>query len=234
MTTSEQGQTFDEQGFIQEVLRINLRFNEEIIEGYRVCPFAKAARLDGSSVRRVVLIREPNVQAFIDVIASLEKEKEPEIAVGQIIAPLLRLDAKAFSEFISEVGRANTARFSGGRPIYVYAAFHPEHSYSDANPSRMVPFFRRSPDPFMQVVRLAVLDNLHDARPRGSAFWDGRPETLAALMAPQPESITDKITRENHEAALNGNLEKIMAAHQDIARDRVESYAKFGVRLANW
>ncbi|MFO0659234.1 MAG: DUF1415 family protein [Polyangiaceae bacterium] len=211
----------------QEALRINLRFVTEIIESKHVCPFARAARLDGSSVRRVCLIDEPRIDAIIEVIAQLEKVREPEVAVGQIIMPRINLEARPFAEFVAEVGKANAARFPGSRPVFVHAAFHPDLAYSTDTPSRMVPYFRRSPDPLMQVVRLEVLDSVHANRPSGSQFWDGSPESLARLMAPRPESVTDRISRDNHTAAMSGGLEELERIHADIAADRARSYSRF-------
>ena len=52
-------------------------------------------------------------------------------------------------------------------------------------------------------------------------------EEIAALLATRPESVTDRITRENHEAAVGGNLEHVSAIFQDILADRARTYARF-------
>jgi hypothetical protein len=209
----------------QEVLRINLRFVKEIIEAKQVCPFARGSRFDGTSVRRVCMTTTPNIDAIIEVIKELEKVTDPQVIVGQIILPRLSMEPRDYLEFISSVGKTNADRFPGSRPVFVYAGFHPQLTYVTESPSRLVPFFRRSPDPLMQVVRLAVLDELHAARPSGSQFWDGTPESFARLMEPRPESITDRVARENHEKAINGELERWKMIMDDIAEDRAQAYA---------
>ena len=75
--------------FEQEVLRINDRFNLEIIEGSKICPYAKGARHAGSSVREVSPIREPSIPAVIAVLEGLEKRDEIEVA--QVISRCCRL-----------------------------------------------------------------------------------------------------------------------------------------------
>lgn len=212
--------------FEQEVLRINARFNTEIIEGVSACPYARPARVAGSSQRRVVMASDARsaLDGLMGVAADLAPREEVEVA--QVIFPLIGLDAAAFQGFASDFGRANAA-LRPGRPVFVHAAFHPELPYSAETPSRLVPFFRRSPDPMIQLVRLAVLDAIHQAKPRGTQFFSGTAEEIAALLATRPESVTDRITRENHEAAMDGNLAHVSAIFQDILADRARSYARF-------
>lgn len=214
--------------FEREVLRINARYNEEVVERFGLCPYARPARAAGSSVRLVCAIREPDVDAVLAEIVRLEGE--PHVEVGQIVMPQLALDARAYVDFIARVGERNAARFPAGkRPVFVHAAFHPELPYDTDTGPKLVPFFRRSPDPLMQVVRLAVLDALHATRPRGTAFFDGTPEELMRLLSEKPaKSITERITDDNHRAALAGMLDQAKAAMADIAADRARAYAAVG------
>jgi hypothetical protein len=210
--------------FEQEVLRINDRFNLEIIEGNKICPYARGARQAGSSVREVCPIDEARVPAVIAVLEGLEARSEIEVA--QVIFPLLPLDAGAFQEFASEVGRANAGR-TAGRPLFVQAAFHPELEYSTATPHRLVPFFRRSPDPMIQFVRLSVLDGLHEGRARGTMFFDGSMADLQAMLSTRKESVTERITRENHAAAVAGALQVLAGIQDEIRADRAQAYRRF-------
>ena len=206
----------------EQVLRINGRYNAELIESHQLCPYARGARLAGSSVRRVVGVTEASVGAVLAVIGELEAR--PEVEVAQLIFPLLELGPGAFQDFATEVGRANAAR-GPGRPVFVHAAFHPDLPYSAESGPRLVPFFRRSPDPLIQLVRLSVLDAIHASRPRGTMFFQGSPEEMAAVLRDRPESVTDLITRENHERAAAGGLAAMAAVLDDIATDRDASYA---------
>ncbi|MCC6644389.1 MAG: DUF1415 family protein [Polyangiaceae bacterium] len=214
----------DEPGFIAEVLRVHARFNAEIIEGLNVCPYAGPARAQGASVRRVSL--STDVSATLHEIEA-ELAPREEIEVAQIVFPLVTLGAAEFSRMGSAHAEERSAR-SARRPIFVHAAFHPELPYGIDTPSRLVPLFRRAPDPMIQLIRLAVLDAVHRSRPRGSQFFSGGPEELARLLAaPRPESVTDRITRENHERATAGGHEDVLAILADIAADRARAYAPF-------
>ena len=214
-----------ELAFEEEVLRINDRYNREVVEALHVCPFARGARLAGTSVRRVVLGATVTMEAMVAVIEALERE--PEVEVAQVLFPRVALDARAFQEFASGLGPVNAARHAPSRPIFVHAAFHPALPYFTDTPPRLVPFFRRSPDPMIQLVRLATLDAVHESKPRGTQFFGGDPRAVLALLAERPESVTDRITRENHEAAMAGGLARVDAILADIAEDRRVSYARW-------
>ena len=215
-----------EPSFEDEVLRINARYNREIVEALHVCPFARGARVGGTSVRRVVLGETLVMAAMVSVIEELEREAAVEVA--QVIFPRVVLDARAFQEFASDLGPVNAARHAPARPIFVHAAFHPDLPYFSDTPPRLVPFFRRSPDPMIQLVRLCTLDAVHADKPRGTQFFGGDPGMVLALLAERPESVTDRITRENHAAAIEGGgLARIGAIFGDILEDRRASYARY-------
>lgn len=211
----------DDEGLAREALRINLRFNVEIIEAFDVCPFAKPARGAGTSERFVVTSGDP-LERLVEVARDLEGRASLEVA--QVVFPRLTktLDAPA----LQDLGRQFAAR-SGRSPIFVHAAFHPELDFHDATPSRMVPFFRRAPDATIQLIRLAVLDRIHASKPRGTQFFSGSPDELTKLLASRPESVTDRITRENHERAQAGMQARIESVFADILRDRDAAYAPY-------
>ncbi len=219
----------DEEGFVAEVLRVHARFNAEVIEGLDVCPYARPARVVGASVRRVSLSTEVSA-----TLHEIEAELGPrtEVEVAQIIFPRVTLGAQELLRVGSAHAEERAARVHG-RPNFVHAVFHPELPYGIDTPSRLVPFFRRAPDPMIQLVRLEVLDSIHRSKPRGSQFFSGGADELAKLLAePRPESVTDRITRENHARALAGELERISAILADIAADRARAYAPFLSREA--
>lgn len=217
--------------FEAEVLRINGRFNAEIIEALSVCPYAAPARRAGGSVRRVLASKEVTADDLLEVAGELAADDTVEVA--QVILPRVRLDAKAMLELGQRFGALNAARAAertkAKRPTFVHAVFHPELPYKVDTPAQLVPFFRRSPDPFVQMVRLAVLDDLHSKRPRGTQFFDGSPDDLARLLAEKPvKSITDVIGEDNHRGAIEGkNLARIEAILADILVDRARAYAPF-------
>ena len=210
----------------EEVLRINARYNAEFIEAFSLCPYARPARATGHSVREVLWLREPSPAEAVK--ATEKRLQDASVEVVQSIFPLLRVDAGTFQQFA--VDTANQMHPDRERPTFVIAAFHPELPYSAATPARLVPFFRRSPDPLLQFVRLSVLDALHGSRPRGTFFFDGPLTALPDLLASRPPSITDRITDDNHAAAMNGTFAAMQAVLENIAADRLRSYAPFALR----
>lgn len=213
------------QALEREVRRINLRFNREIIEGFSVCPYARVAREGKTSLVFVRAEEEPTVEALHEVVDELVQR--PEVEVAQVVFPRVTLSASDFLSFSARFGEANAARTPRQRPPFVHAAFHPGLAYGTETPPRLVPFFRRSPDPMVQLVRLSVLDAIHASKPRGTQFFDGDLASMMELLKQKrPESVTDRITRENHERAMEGEMERIQAIHEDIARDRAQAYAR--------
>ena len=210
--------------FEAEVLRINGRYNAEIVEALSVCPYAAPAKRAGASVRRV--IQDVEVTAEDLVAAAGELERSPTVEVAQVILPRVMLDAKAMLELGQRFGELNAKRNGrGGRPVFVHAVFHPELPYKTDTPAQLVPFFRRSPDPFVQLVRLAVLDELHEKRPRGTQFFDGSSAELSKLLSEPPvKGVTELITEENHRRALADGLGRIEAIFRDILDDRARTY----------
>jgi hypothetical protein len=224
--------------FEAEVLRINGRYNAEIIEALDLCPYAAPARQGGTSVRRVLWEPTLSVAALVQVADRLATD--PDLEVAQVILPLVRVTAGEMLSFGQAFGEANAQRAREAydaaegrrpnrRPTFVHAVFHPDLPYKTDTPAQLVPFFRRSPDPFVQLVRLTVLDEIHARRPRGTQFFDGSLEDLSRLLAEKPvKSVTDLITDENHRRATEeGALAQISAVFRDIVEDRDRSYAAF-------
>lgn len=224
--------------FEAEVLRINGRYNAEIIEALDLCPYAAPARVAGSSIRRVLWDATLSVEAVLRVTDELADAADLEVA--QVIFPLVRVSAADMLTFGQAFGEANAQRARDAyeaaagkrpnrRPTFVHAVFHPELPYKTDTPAQLVPFFRRSPDPFVQLVRLTVLDDIHSRRPRGTQFFDGSLEDLSRLLAEKPvKSVTELITDENHRLATEeGALGRISSVFRDIVEDRDRSYAPF-------
>lgn len=213
--------------FEREVRRINLRYNREVVEGLGVCPYARVGRETGGSVVVVRGDDELTTEALLEVVDQMAPRSEVEVV--QVVFPRVTSGHARFVERAAEFAGANAARTPRQRPAFVHAAFHPDLAYGTDTPPRLVPFFRRSPDPMVQLVRLSVLDTIHASKPRGTMFFDGDPQALMAMLTQQqkrPESVTDRITRENHERALAGGLERIAAILEDIAQDRRRAYAE--------
>jgi hypothetical protein len=210
--------------FEAEVLRINRRYNLEFVEAFALCPYAMPARKEGTSLSYVLWLQEPQEEQALHQL--LPYLADPAVEVLQIIFPLLLVPATVFQRFVTRLGSC-LDKATVGKGKFVLASFHPELPYSCATAARLVPFFRRSPDPLVQVVRLAVLDAIHQHRPRGTLFFDGSAEALQRLLAEKKPSVTEHISSVNYEAALGGKLPRMEEVLRDIDADRAQAYAPY-------
>jgi hypothetical protein len=205
--------------FVDEVLRINDRYLHEVVEGFDVCPFARGARTGGALRRRVLIEAAPELGAVADEVVAMGRD--PEAVIGLVIFPRFAGGPDAFDRFVAELRTADTSR------VFAMATFHPDGTYGTDTPQRMVMFFRRSPDPTIQLVRFSALDDvkgvagkfLFEHNARGWAELEKRASTVP---------LSDRIARDNHATAMREGLARFEAIYADIRADRDRSYARFG------
>lgn len=159
------------------------------------------------------------------------------IEIGLVIFPRLRLGRAEFERFVGEVreeharrerARTEPGRHGGGR--LAMAAFHPDAVPELSKPSRLVPFLRRTPDPTIQLVRLASLDRVRANDPaHGTGVVDLRTLDLAAFLATPPQPpIHERIAAHNLDTVKSRGVEAVEALLADIRRDRDATYAALG------
>jgi hypothetical protein len=212
----------EDSAFVDEVLRINQRYVSEIVEGFDVCPFARGARTGGAFGRRVIVeaTRDPAPSlAAIDALAA-----DPALEVAVLIYPRVRLGASDFDDFVRLLRQADEAR---RRPPFALAMFHPDATYGTESPERMVMFFRKTPDPTIQLVRFDVLDAVK--RGQGGKFlFEWSAEGWAELMRrTETPSVSDRITRDNFAMVMREGIARLEGIYADIRADRDRSYARF-------
>lgn len=200
-----------------EARRLLDRYLVEIVETYELCPWAKTSRTAGELAVEF-LWGTPTLEAWTE--AATRAFVDPNIRVAMIVAPELAITRQALHGVRDEV--AKRAATLG------VAEFHPDATYDGATPARLVPFLRRSPDPMLQCVPLALLDQL-----RGPPMTVERSEQIAMLVkaggieAVKPP-LVERIAVQNHARVVQAEVEAKLAA---IATDRAESYARVGIRL---
>ena len=90
-----------------------------------------------------------------------------------------------------------------------------------ANPDRLVPFLRRSPDPTIQLVRETTLSRVRGDL-HGTSFYG--PDVLLPGAGPSSEpDIRERIAQANHDTVSRVGVEAFEAIFQDILRDRDET-----------
>jgi hypothetical protein len=196
-----------------EVRRVLDRYLVEVIEAYNLCPWARGARQSGELVI-AILWGSPTVDEVCAAAAAALATPGMRVAMLSFPeAPLVARDLRAFRDAI-------LARTPAG-----IADFHPDAELDLLTPARLVSFLRRSPDPMLQLVPLAILDAV-----RTPAFVPDLAQQTAMLDGTHPstEDIGDKIAAVNH-ATVTRDAAAIIARLADIAADRAASYARVGI-----
>ena len=194
---------------VREALRINERWIHEVVERFSICPFAEPAMKAGTVARRV--LAEPEwARALIDELAANGK-----IEVALLIFPTVTMSAGEFDAWCAPLRAANAA--------FVAAVFHPETPYELGTAAQAVGFFRRAPDPTLQLVRVSVLD---EVRGRGGKFmFDFSAEAWAELKKREHRLPTsERIGRDNHALVVREGISTLQAIYDDIRADRERSY----------
>lgn len=201
-----------------EVRRLLDRYLVEVVEPYNLCPWAKAARLDGEISVGMVWGARPTVEAWLDVATELLARATTRVAM--VLAPELALTPAQFRDDREQVARR--------APAAGVADFHPDAELDTASPARLVPFVRRSPDPLLQFVPLALLSSVRSQG--GPTSLSQQAQLLGGLAYTGSQDIGDRIAVTNHERVLR-DTEAIMRALDDIAADRRARYPRAGIAI---
>jgi uncharacterized protein len=173
---------------VDEALRVNARYVEEVVIGWNLCPWAARAWRGGEVGRRVFVeetLEVAPILAFIDELCAA-----PALAIGLAIFPGAVLGDAAFGTFAERVRRADRARRPpDARTPFLLAAFHPDSGagadLEDA--ARLVSFIRRTPDPTLQLVRASLVEAL--SREGRDLSADIARENLATVTARDPAAL---------------------------------------------
>ncbi|MFT3694485.1 MAG: hypothetical protein QM831_15160 [Kofleriaceae bacterium] len=190
--------------------RILDRYLVEIVEHYELCPWAKMSRTGGELYVEFLW----GTPSEIDWQAAAARAfVDPKIRVAMLVAPELQIDRVSFHDTRDRLAKAAST--------LGVAEFHPDAPYDAKTPARLVPFLRRSPDPLLQCVPLALLDQV-----RGPPLTVERSEQIALLVkqhgiqAVKPP-LADRIAQQNHARVTREDFEQRIAA---IMADRATAY----------
>jgi hypothetical protein len=200
---------------LAEVRRILDRYIVEVVEAYDLCPWARAAR-EGAELAVAVLWGEPDEHSFVAAAQHLLAQAATRVAM--VVAPE---SARTPAEL-----RALRDRVVVRIPAAGVADFHPAAALDLGSPARLVPFLRRSPDPLLQLVPLALLDSVRGAPPTVDRARQA--QMLRGTAQPPRGDVADRIAAANH-VTVNAQVARITAVLDDIAADRRASYARAGI-----
>ena len=176
------------QARVAAALSRNDRFLVEIVEGWSLCPYARATRLS-EQLGREVLLDAPS-PAEVAVRASSYEHHAAQIVL--LILPDFVGDARAFERYADECRKLAPAAFA-------IAPFHPQTAFHSDTPSRLVGLFRRAPDPTLQLVRFSALDAVRRRAPGGKFFFDGSAASWDELQGRPERGLSEQIAHDNWE-----------------------------------
>jgi hypothetical protein len=200
---------------LAEVRRVLDRYIVEVVEAYGFCPWARAARV-GGEIGVTVIFGTPTPEQLADAGRALLAR--PEIRVAMVVTPEISVPQSGF-----RVVREAVTKLVDTAGI---ADFHPDAELDLGTPARLVPFTRRSPDPLLQFVPLALLKSVrYSATPPDLAE---QARLLGGVVTDPSEDIGDRIAETNH-TRVTRELAEISRVLADIAADRDRSYARVGI-----
>jgi hypothetical protein len=212
-------------GFSAEVVRIYRRYQIEIVEALKLCPWAERARLDGRVVERVIATPDLAPRDTLEAIAALSRDERIEI--GLLIYPRATASYAELEQFVARVVKAEARRHGPGAAPFAMAAFHPGASVDTATPERLIPFLRRSPDPTIQLVRYSSLERVREGFPEGTQFLDVSKLMTMDLDRADLLPLRERIARANFKTVQRLGLDEIQSRLAAIRADRDAAYARF-------
>lgn len=198
-----------------EVQRVLERYLVEVVERYELCPWARSAR-EQKQLSVGILWGTPSVEVW--VAEAMRLLVEPGTRVAMVVAPELAI-TRAGLRAVRDVVVARI-------PAAGIAEFHPTAGLDLATPPRLVPFLRRSPDPLLQLVPLALIDAVRAAAPAAGLMRQA--SMLGGQAEPQRRDVAVRIAEANHATVARAHA-AIGAALDDIAADRRVAYARVGI-----
>jgi hypothetical protein len=204
-----------------EVTRILERYLTEVVERHELCPWARAARERGELAVGILW----GAPALADWVAEAERLlAAPATRVAMVVAPELSV----MRTELTTLRDAVAARI----PSAGVADFHPDASLDLTAPARLVPFLRRSPDPLLQLVPLALIDEVRAAGRLATGTEVPRLAAQGAMLtghaAAPRDDLTTRIATANH-ATVTAVHTTITATLESIAEDRRVSYRRTGI-----
>jgi hypothetical protein len=212
-----------------EARRIYFRYAVEVVEAFTFCPWARSARDAGRMQCNVVLGAEPSVQTLLAELQAADARAEIDVTL--LVMPECRLDRVALRHLTAALHARYELESGRGKTALAIADFHPSAPLDMTSPERLVPFIRKSPDPTLQLIRHSALDAARRGGQEGT-----RAATLEMMLkgALKEEPAHARIASANFRTLERTGAPAVLAVLQDIARDRVASYARLGATPTPW
>lgn len=179
------------------VLQRNDQFLMRFVEAYQICPFARSCRENGRLDRWVIRGNALTLQEnLLQTMLSYQGSPATGAEVVLLICPDFTGNSTEFERTVRDTHSQWQAAV-GGQPTFYAVAFHRDLPFGTDSPQRMVGFWRHSPDPTVQLVRVATLLALRDHDGEPIHYVDPHnPIDLANLAAARP-TLSERIALAN-------------------------------------
>jgi hypothetical protein len=212
----------DETTLRREAIRLYRRYQTEIVEALTLCPWAERARLDGRVRETVLLCANLDDEPALDAIDTLAQD--PSVEIGLLLFPKLTAGFGEFERFVSTLVTKDAARRELGAAPFALAAFHPGARADLSDPERTIPFFRRTPDPTIQLVRCSSLERVREGFNEGTQFIDVKALMTLDWTRDDTLPLRERIARANHRTLTRLGLSAVEQRFADILADRAATY----------
>jgi len=215
-----------------EVLRVQRRYSEEVVEAFGFCPWARGARNADRVCVEVLFGEEPTHAETLAAIAALIRDDTTD--VGLLVLPELALGRVAFQHFAARLRELTASPVDGPLSAFAIADFHPQVEPQLESPERLVAVIRKSPDPTLQIVRRSTLEAVRHGDRQGTRFVDVNRIGNLDAMQPQPEALHARIAQANFTTVQERGVAVLAGVLADILADRHRSYARLGLPVPHW
>lgn len=203
------------------------RYQQEAVEGFNLCPFARRCREQGRVHRPLVHATEPEPAAAAARMLREISQSHPDVEVVLITFVLPRApehawhDVDRFEEVVKAVREAYEGE--GARPRYYMVGFHPSPRAPDARrrptPESLVPLLRRSPDPVIQCIRADLLDDL---RKQAQVAADARFMAEMAKLGPEFRLLAQQAIQSDPELSADIARHNFASVGAGAGREQLE------------
>jgi len=200
------------EALVREALRLHQRYQRELIERFSICPWARPARSEEHVRAHVVVDVVVAAQELAPVVDEWASDDRAEVAF--IIAPRFEGSPGNFAAWSEEVGALRD-------DVFLSAPFHPKPGDS----SGTIQLLRQTPDPTVQLVRRARLDEIRAQDP--PHYTDIFKLDLSELQAGKaPRTVAASVLAHNDRLVEREGRATLQSIIDEIDGDRDGTYAR--------
>jgi len=196
----------------REALRLHQRYQQELVERFAICPWAKPARSEDRVRAHVVVDAAAATVELAPIIDEWADDERAEVAF--IIVPRSSETAVDFAKWAADVGALRD-------DVFLSAPFHPD----PGGAAGTVQFLRQTPDPTIQLVRRSRLEEIRAQDP--PHYTDIFELDLSELEAETgPRTVAASVLAHNDRLVQREGRAALQSIVDEIRKDRDRTYGR--------